>query len=286
VEGIPEALAKLRRQRGIRLDSQQVLQLGTRRRRRVLVEVVLSRTSPLIGRSVTTCDDIMANYEAAIVAVRPSGSQHRVLSPPTPTPTPPVPTSNNRRRPLSVSVDDADPGASAATPPSPSPPRHFHTRAQAAPKPRFSASASPIPPSNRSRFGHSSSIQAGSGPSNPRTHHPNPSTSPLSPVRGGAGADFVESEAQDSVLLTPSIVQRRISGGSTREVFQAGDALVLEVYRSFLQMHMHSVEFALVRLVADSKPPRTTTTMDKCVDLPLPPLPTTRMTSCACMCCV
>lgn len=39
VEGVPEALAKLRRQRGVRLDSAQVLQLGTRRRRRVLVEV-------------------------------------------------------------------------------------------------------------------------------------------------------------------------------------------------------------------------------------------------------
>lgn len=51
---------------------------------------------------------------------------------------------------------------------------------------------------------------------------------------------------------------------------QAGDSIVIEAHEALKKLHLHSVHFALMRTVLDSKPPPTNAFSDVCVRQGLP----------------
>ena len=93
-----------------------------------------------------------------------------------------------------------------------------------------------------------------------------PGRLPKSPPRLSSRFSADSGLASRSPLMTPTPVRMRLGEAERRTKFAAGDALVLEVYPSFLSLFTHSSEFALVREVQNSKPPRAGTMMDKYVE--------------------
>lgn len=212
VAGVPEAIARLRRDRGLRSGAQGVAMLGAGRRHRCLVEVVLDRSSSFVGRAVRDCY-LLDDFDAALVGVRLGARA--------------------RRRPV--------------------------------PKPKRVARRAGRVRSTSTPGTRGGSVQWGTAVT------PVTSVDSVTSVEGGTASDF---EGMDAALLLGEGGKQaqeqpeksfRMSplGIDPRTLLRAGDALLLEVFPSFLRVYSNSASFALVRAVEGSTPPRFGVLADK-----------------------